>query len=379
MDTLAPDLVRALVDAQEAIADDAVAQIRREVPALVSAVGERELRAAIRAGVARFAELWHAPGETDVTAVADGLRPDLMLLAQVGREEILHALRILIEVCRAHEAARLPDLTADPAQALEVLRQSQRGQSLSTALLAELNRRLERGPGGDRRRAQLDQRLVDLLLDDDVEVAGLAPLLALRGLPRDAAWRVAAFDIGLADDDAVVAEVRHRGDRSGALTVVARHGSQVVVLADRDPVTFVQATHLGVAGPALLPQTGETIADALAALDVARRRGAARVDHHDALLDLVLLGLRPPAVLTAALLDRVRDRDPERQRWLLDTLEAYLDAGGSVTAAARTLHLHRESFRYRLQQLDELIGDALADPRQRLALHVGVKALRVTG
>lgn len=68
--------------------------------------------------------------------------------------------------------------------------------------------------------------------------------------------------------------------------------------------------------------------------------------------------------------------DASRRDWMFETLEAYLDAGSSVTAAARALCLHRESARYRITKLRDLFGSDLDDPDRRLALHLAVKALR---
>jgi DNA-binding PucR family transcriptional regulator len=66
-----------------------------------------------------------------------------------------------------------------------------------------------------------------------------------------------------------------------------------------------------------------------------------------------------------------------RQAVVLETLEAYLDSGGSVTAVAEALHLHRQSVNYRMQHVRRLFGPRLATPNGRLALHIAVKARRL--
>lgn len=60
---------------------------------------------------------------------------------------------------------------------------------------------------------------------------------------------------------------------------------------------------------------------------------------------------------------------------LLLTASAYLEGGGSVEGAGRTLFLHPNTVRYRLRKLTELTGRDITDPRAglvvRLALLVG--------
>jgi hypothetical protein len=57
------------------------------------------------------------------------------------------------------------------------------------------------------------------------------------------------------------------------------------------------------------------------------------------------------------------------QRHLLEALTAYIDTG-SANAAARELHLHPQSLRYRLRRIHELTGRDPRDPWQRLTLDI---------
>jgi sugar diacid utilization regulator len=59
---------------------------------------------------------------------------------------------------------------------------------------------------------------------------------------------------------------------------------------------------------------------------------------------------------------------------LVETLEAYFACGGNLSAAARDLHLHRNSLLYRLHRARERLGHDLDDPERRLALEVALKA-----
>ena len=65
-----------------------------------------------------------------------------------------------------------------------------------------------------------------------------------------------------------------------------------------------------------------------------------------------------------------------RTRALLETLEAYLAAGGRKAEAARTLHLERQSLYLRLRRIEEMLGVSLDDEDVVLGLHLAVRALR---
>ena len=64
-----------------------------------------------------------------------------------------------------------------------------------------------------------------------------------------------------------------------------------------------------------------------------------------------------------------------RTRALLETLEAYLAAGGRKAQAARALHLERQSLYLRLHRIEELLGVSLDDEDAVLGLHLAVRAL----
>jgi PucR family transcriptional regulator, purine catabolism regulatory protein len=64
-----------------------------------------------------------------------------------------------------------------------------------------------------------------------------------------------------------------------------------------------------------------------------------------------------------------------RRRVLLETLEAYLAAGGSKAQAARALHLERQSLYLRLRRIEELLGVSLSDEDAVLGLHLAIRAL----
>lgn len=66
-------------------------------------------------------------------------------------------------------------------------------------------------------------------------------------------------------------------------------------------------------------------------------------------------------------------------QWLVDTLDAYLDAAGNVQETSKRLQIHRATLYYRLSRIEEITGASLGDGRDRLALHLGIKLARLLG
>ncbi|MGW0595178.1 PucR family transcriptional regulator [Streptosporangium sp. NPDC002607] len=123
-----------------------------------------------------------------------------------------------------------------------------------------------------------------------------------------------------------------------------------------------------------LTEVARSRADADRALRVLRARGASGVVagytgvHFESLLlqlsDLVQAEEQTPSGPYRRLLDH----DTEHGSELAATLRAYLDAFGDVNAASARVHVHANTFRYRLKRLTEISGLDLADPEARLAV-----------
>jgi purine catabolism regulator len=69
--------------------------------------------------------------------------------------------------------------------------------------------------------------------------------------------------------------------------------------------------------------------------------------------------------------------DRRSSQALMETLEVFFACNGNLSAAARQLHLHRNSLIYRLNRARELLGHDLEDPELRLSLQLALKARRV--
>ena len=89
-------------------------------------------------------------------------------------------------------------------------------------------------------------------------------------------------------------------------------------------------------------------------------------EHVDAVIvhqdDLLLNALESQVLQPLAALP------PTTRQRLEETLASWLRNMGDRTAVAHELHIHRQTVRYRMAQLQELFGDTLTDPHQRLSL-----------
>jgi len=70
---------------------------------------------------------------------------------------------------------------------------------------------------------------------------------------------------------------------------------------------------------------------------------------------------------------------PVQQETLGETLLAWLQSGGNAREVARRLHIHPQTARYRLRQLQLLFGDALREPDARFELEIALRAERLLG
>lgn len=112
----------------------------------------------------------------------------------------------------------------------------------------------------------------------------------------------------------------------------------------------------------------------------ARRKSGAVAQFADVHAQALVLELRD---LTAAHGDvftgaiaRLRAYDERHRASLVETLAAWLDAFGEVNTAADAVHVHPNTFRYRLRRVSEVGGIDLADQEERFAAMLQLRALR---
>lgn len=141
------------------------------------------------------------------------------------------------------------------------------------------------------------------------------------------------------------------------------------------------AVHVGVGTPHLGAEGLRTsVTEATTAVRVARARGVVNQGQQ---FDRLGLGR---ALVRWAEIDGVRpvineimapllDQTPRQARQALSTLRAYLDSGQNVTKTAEALHLHRNTARYRLERIAELLPVDMNDPDDRLLLELSCRVV----
>ncbi|HKN98056.1 MAG TPA: helix-turn-helix domain-containing protein, partial [Pseudonocardiaceae bacterium] len=132
-----------------------------------------------------------------------------------------------------------------------------------------------------------------------------------------------------------------------------------------------------------LAQAADALRWARQALDLARAGllGDDRVilcEHH--LVTLFLLSdnvlidqiARRQFAVLAELTDRQRSR-------VLETMEVWLDTRGSATEMAERLHVHPQTVRHRMRQIEKMFTDELDEPKARFAIELVLRAYRLRG
>ncbi|HTR91916.1 MAG TPA: helix-turn-helix domain-containing protein [Trebonia sp.] len=100
----------------------------------------------------------------------------------------------------------------------------------------------------------------------------------------------------------------------------------------------------------------------------------------DHLTTLVLLADEDlAAALSRQALAPLRGLRPDQADRLARTLLAWMESADDANAAARRLHVHPQTIRYRLRQVSELFGDALGDPETRFQLLLALRARLLLG
>jgi hypothetical protein len=79
------------------------------------------------------------------------------------------------------------------------------------------------------------------------------------------------------------------------------------------------------------------------------------------------------------ILDPLRAYDERRGAQLVLTLESVYERNWNLQAAARSLHVHVSTLRYRLSRIEELASVDLGDQDDRLALHLALRISKLLG
>ena len=93
-----------------------------------------------------------------------------------------------------------------------------------------------------------------------------------------------------------------------------------------------------------------------------------------------LLGAQPPGVLDGfvrSVLGPLIDRDKSKSSHLVESIRAFIEAGGRWEQGAETLGVHRHTLRYRVRQAEELLDRDLSEAEDRLEVWLALKAAEI--
>jgi len=161
-----------------------------------------------------------------------------------------------------------------------------------------------------------------------------------------------------------------------ALRLAERMRARFATRLDRELVGCVSEAFTAPADPSALCRAARRAASLLSA--AAPDPAAAKVVTAAQLRpQLVLAELAEVAggwdTLNGGPVETLRRHDTDRGSDFLGSLQAYFDAGCDVTEAAKRLHVHRNTLRYRMQRIEELAGVDLGAPLERFTLELQVR------
>lgn len=133
---------------------------------------------------------------------------------------------------------------------------------------------------------------------------------------------------------------------------------------------------LGFGGPARRSDVRRVLAEAVAALDVAQRRGRSAGAGDLATLEGLLGRLTTDQVepFVNHVLRPLQEHDQRRSDDLVTTARAFVATDGSVFKTAEALFVHQNTVRKRLDRIDELTGLRVRDSSGRFSLQVALAA-----
>jgi hypothetical protein len=366
----------------------------RVVAAIVSAVHEQvpvyaalddsrlpEVRAIAAWGLERLLHLWVTDGALEPSDLRR-LRGIAAARAADGRpvQAVLRAYRVAATVLTDEIAARAPRLAAADAFALSrmlLTALDTLSEEMTTAYAAT-----DEDLAADRDRA-LRLLLDDLIAGRHASVGALSDRSARLGIQLPdpycllvaEPWGAERPDMALDAATGLLEALAVPGDEAASSATV--RGSRAVVLLPGAAAARAGAV-LGARSWRGCAITGESLdrvavahrlaADALDTAPAHAHRPGRVLTDADAHV-LALLGGHPAAApdqVARLVLGPLTDPG---QRHLMEALTAYIDAG-SASAAARALHLHAQSLRYRLRRIHALTSRDPRDPWQRLTLDI---------
>ena len=329
--------------------------------------------------VANFVE-WLKDPQHSIKLTVDAFRTAPRDLARwVSLRQTVELVRVATLVFEQ----QLPELAADDAERAVLTEASLRyGREVAFAAASTYAGAAEARGAWD---ARLEALVVDGIMRGDGEESLLSRAAAL-GLDPAAPATVLVGNPPPDEPPGLLPDIRGSAIRAGRGMLVGVQGSRVVLVVSgrpdlpEDPNRMMEAFG---DGPVVIGPTVPSLAEA--------HRSAA-----DALSGLRAVAAWPAAprpVPAAELLpERALAGDPEAERLLVEqvmrplaaatgrlveTLDAYFDAGGVLETCARRLFVHPNTVRYRLRRIAGITGRVPGNPRDALVLRVGLAVGRL--
>jgi hypothetical protein len=311
----------------------------------------------VQAGIGAFTD-WYKEPDAVPTASPDIFSAAPRELARaVSLKQTVQLIRVVVGILESH----VPDL-AEPGHEQELREAVLRDSREIAFAAAEVYAAAAEARGAWD--ARLEAGVVEAIVRDQVGDLTLSRATSLGwGQPAWITTLVAATPDGPVEErlEALRGHARHSGlmvltGEAGGSLVVVVGGKGKVEVATRQVAAALPPGPV-VVGPRVedLTAVGASVREALAGLAaVPAWSGAPRpVLASELLAERAVMG---DVTARARLVEDVHTPLSDAGGDLLETVAAFLDAGGSLEGAARALYVHANTVRYRLRKVHELVG-----------------------
>jgi hypothetical protein len=369
--------IRRIEQAAGRLATQAVARMDDELPWFRALPADQRswVTLVAQAGVASFVEWMRSPDDVlRLTGEVFAAAPQAMARA-VTLQQTVELVRTAIEVSEEQLPKLAATAEAEAGVREELLRFTRELAFASARVYAS----------AAESRGAWDARLEALVIDGLVRGGSIAgePQSQLAALGWRSSGPVTAV-VGAAPEDdpeQMLSAVHLAGRRLGFDVLAGTHGGRLVVVLGNidDPIVAAGGVLSAfAAGPVVV---GPWASDVGAASIVTRTAlsglraapgwpGAPRPVSADALLPERALAGDPDA--REALISHVYLPLAKAGDVLLDTVTAFLAAGGALETTARALFVHANTVRYRLRRVGEICGEAPTDPRGAFTIQLAL-------
>jgi len=227
--------------------------------------------------------------------------------------------------------------------------------------------------------------------------ADLARRLELVGFPPGSGLTALVFEEPHPNDGQAIEELAWlvdaslgRRTRAARTVVIAGRVAALVASSDPEDLALVVSEEVGqgVQGSKVRVGVGETVSPSTIRQSYLSGLFALRAAPHDRTVatqrDLgsygFLLSAQPRPVLEGyvrSVLGALIDRDEDRSSDLVESVNAFIEAGGRWEQGADVLGVHRHTLRYRVRQAEELLGRDLSSAEDRLEVWLALKASEI--